>query len=238
MTVRVPRLPFWVDPLIAEAKERARQRRLLIALAVLLLAGMAAGLTSAFRSPGGRSPNGGGLASAHYPQGRASANQAQLERGGPVKLLPGPVSTNALGITASFEVFDHWYGWQEPGILRLSKRLTTGGYEVDESRGGIEIETLDSPLAQSALRLETAAGIRVHHVSSVRIGGHSGRRYWFTLSQLLELRPGNNITAGQRDVILLGVGQRTLVIKKAAPEPGDQTLQEAERVIQSFRFHS
>ena len=32
MTVRVPRLPFSLDPLISEAKRRARQRRLLVAL--------------------------------------------------------------------------------------------------------------------------------------------------------------------------------------------------------------
>ena len=57
MTVRVPHLPFSLDPLVAEAKRRARQRRMLVALAVLL-AGLALGLIFAFRSPGG-SPNGG-----------------------------------------------------------------------------------------------------------------------------------------------------------------------------------
>jgi hypothetical protein len=68
MAVRVPRLPFSLDPLMAEAKRRARQRRLLIALGVLLVAGLAAGLTFAFRSPGGGSPSGGGLTSANYSQ--------------------------------------------------------------------------------------------------------------------------------------------------------------------------
>jgi hypothetical protein len=68
MTLRAPRLPFSLDPLIAEAKRRARQRRMLIALGVLLVAGLAAGLTFAFRSPGGGSPNGGGLTSASYSQ--------------------------------------------------------------------------------------------------------------------------------------------------------------------------
>jgi hypothetical protein len=180
--------------------------------------------------------------SASLSRGRASANQARLEKGGPVKLLPGGVSTDALGTPASFEVFNHWYGEQELGLLRLSKRLTTGGYQVDDFRGGIEIETLDSPLARSVRRLESAAGIRVHHVSAVRIGGHFGRRYSLSSSHPFELRPGNNIGTGERDVILLGVGQRTLVIKKggAAPidAPDDQTLRQAERVIQSFRFHS
>ena len=246
MTVRVPRLPFSVDPLIAEAKKRARQRRLLIALAVLLLAGMTAGLTSAFRSPGGGSPNGGGLASAHYPQGRAGANQARLERGGPVKLLAGPVSTSALGTKASFEVFDHWYGEQKPGLLRLARYLTTGGYEVSLDTGGIEVNALDSPLAQSVRRLETAPGIRVHRVSSVRVGGHSGRRYSFSLNHFLTFRSGAQISAEEHDVILLGVGHGTLVIRnmeaavralRLRPDY-DQERREAERVIQSFQFRS
>lgn len=68
MTLRAPRLPFSLDPLIAEAKRRARQRRVLIALGILVAAGLAAGLTFAFRSPGGGSPNGGGLTSASYSQ--------------------------------------------------------------------------------------------------------------------------------------------------------------------------
>ena len=68
MLASLQRLPFRLDPLIAEAKRRARQRRTLIALAALLLAGLAAGLTFAFRSPGGGSPNGGGLTSANYSQ--------------------------------------------------------------------------------------------------------------------------------------------------------------------------
>lgn len=57
MTVRVPRLPFAVDPLMAEAKRRARQRRVRVAIAVLLLAALGGGLTLALRSPGG--PNHG-----------------------------------------------------------------------------------------------------------------------------------------------------------------------------------
>jgi len=44
MTLHVPRLPFSLDPLMAEAKRRARQRRALVALiAALLAAGAAAG---------------------------------------------------------------------------------------------------------------------------------------------------------------------------------------------------
>jgi hypothetical protein len=58
-------LSFSLDPLMAEAMRRARQRRMLIALAALLI-GLAVGLTFAFWSPGGRSPNGRGLSSGHH----------------------------------------------------------------------------------------------------------------------------------------------------------------------------
>jgi hypothetical protein len=57
MTLHVPRLRFALDPLIGEAKRRARHRRLLIA-AGLLLATVAIGLTLGLRSGGG-GPTGG-----------------------------------------------------------------------------------------------------------------------------------------------------------------------------------
>jgi hypothetical protein len=75
MTLPVPRLPFSLDPLMAEAKRRARQRHALVALGVMLLAGLAAGLTLAFRAPGGGPPGSapsGGLSSANYSQGGIS----------------------------------------------------------------------------------------------------------------------------------------------------------------------
>jgi hypothetical protein len=57
MNVRLPRLPFAVDPLMAEAKRRARQRRLLVAaVAVLLVGGGAAGTMAALRSGSGVTP--------------------------------------------------------------------------------------------------------------------------------------------------------------------------------------
>jgi hypothetical protein len=68
-----PRLPFSLDPLMAEAKRRARQRRTLIGFGVVLLVGLAVGLTLAYQSPGGGPPGGaasGKLSSgANNPQG-------------------------------------------------------------------------------------------------------------------------------------------------------------------------
>lgn len=132
MTVGVPRLPLSLDPLIAEAKRRARHRRLLVVLGGVLLAALVAGLALTLGLPSG--PGGGrssaGFNSASSSGSRASVNQARLERGGPVKLLPGRVSTDALGVKATFEVphgrlpLPSWFGEQGPGLLRLGKFLT------------------------------------------------------------------------------------------------------------------
>jgi WD40-like Beta Propeller Repeat len=65
----LPRLPFSLNPLIAEAKRRARQRRVLVAVVVLLTAALAAGLTLTFRSQGvganGEPAKGRGIVFAH-----------------------------------------------------------------------------------------------------------------------------------------------------------------------------
>jgi hypothetical protein len=52
MSGHVPALPIDVDPLIAEAKQRARRRRL-IAFSLCVAVGVAAGATLALRSSGG-----------------------------------------------------------------------------------------------------------------------------------------------------------------------------------------
>lgn len=70
ITLRVPRLPVTFDPLIGEAKRRARRRRVLI-VAVLLAAGLGAGVTLALRSsPSG--PASGG------PSGAAAGAVARV----------------------------------------------------------------------------------------------------------------------------------------------------------------
>jgi hypothetical protein len=62
MTVHVPPLPVSLDPLMAEAKRRARQRRLLVAVvAMVLLGGGAAGTVVALRSVSGLTPASKGI---------------------------------------------------------------------------------------------------------------------------------------------------------------------------------
>ncbi len=53
MSTQAPQLPFALDPLIAEAKRRARQRRVVVVAAALVIAGCIAGTTLALRSVGG-----------------------------------------------------------------------------------------------------------------------------------------------------------------------------------------
>jgi len=73
MTLHAWRLPFAFDPVIGEAKRRARQRRVLITLAAIVVAGLAAGLTLVLRTGGGGPPSGGpltgGLTTARYSDG-------------------------------------------------------------------------------------------------------------------------------------------------------------------------
>lgn len=100
MTVHDRRLPWGLDPLIKEARRRARQRRTLIALAVLLLI-LAAGLTLFLRSPGG--PTGpGALVRASYPKDgvsfrspvnwtRLPCPEVVLTTGHPERSCPQPI---------------------------------------------------------------------------------------------------------------------------------------------------
>jgi hypothetical protein len=52
MTQHVPRLPFSLDPLIAEAKRRMRRRRVVVAALAVVLAAGVAGVVLALRGPG------------------------------------------------------------------------------------------------------------------------------------------------------------------------------------------
>jgi hypothetical protein len=67
MTLHLPRLALALDPLIAEAKRRARQRRLLAALATSALVGGTVAATFALRSPSGSATPPGRLAPLSSP---------------------------------------------------------------------------------------------------------------------------------------------------------------------------
>jgi hypothetical protein len=71
MTSQAPRLPFSLDPLIAEAKRQMRRRRLLVAALLLTAAG--AGWLAATRSPGGPGSGPPAVRGALSGSGRAGA---------------------------------------------------------------------------------------------------------------------------------------------------------------------
>jgi hypothetical protein len=90
MTTHVPRLPFSLDPLIAEAKRRMRRRRLLLLAAVLIAIATAASVIAALSpgGPGSGPPNGGGALSA-----RARVGAVRIDPAGAV----GPLHVNRSG---------------------------------------------------------------------------------------------------------------------------------------------
>jgi hypothetical protein len=58
MTAYLPRLPFSLDPLMAEAKRRMRKRRVLVAALLVLVAGAAVGVRTVMSSSSGIRPAG------------------------------------------------------------------------------------------------------------------------------------------------------------------------------------
>src|SRR5690242_18317762 len=58
MTAHVPRLPFSLDPSMAEAKRRMRKRRMLVAVLAVLMLGGAAAAGVTLTSPSGVQPAG------------------------------------------------------------------------------------------------------------------------------------------------------------------------------------
>jgi hypothetical protein len=88
MTLRVPRLPFSLDPLMAEAKRRARRRRLLLALA-----GAAAGAVAVtFALQSGARPSAPGGAGS----GGAASNDGPVLAGGVAPVTGGRVVASVL----------------------------------------------------------------------------------------------------------------------------------------------
>jgi hypothetical protein len=165
------------------------------------------------------------------------ASSRELHAGRVVKLIPGPVAANDFyEMAATFTVPPGWYGYHGGGFFVLGKRLSPAAVGVDFASGGIIVDARSRSLASAARSLETADGIEIRHVSSVRIGGYSGRRYSLRLNEPVSLHEGLGVglQPGEPDVILLGVRGRTLVIRRRFDE--DQERLEIERVITSFRF--
>ena len=89
MLARLPRLPYALDPLIAEAKRRARQRRLLICLSLALLIAFGVGLTVELRPSGGGSNGVSPAAAGSLRAGSPSVSVPKIERAGLLRSMPG-----------------------------------------------------------------------------------------------------------------------------------------------------
>jgi hypothetical protein len=154
----------------------------------------------------------------------------------PVGLIPGRITTD--GHWATFTVPPGWYGSEALFGVVLGKRLILDGQAVDWKAGGILVEGLDIPLADAAKALKRVKGAL--RVRSIRFDGNPAREYvvkpnvFVSLSETLGQTIGGDLGAGDPNLILVGLGHRTLVIRRAFTSDPDQP--EVDRVLASFRF--
>jgi hypothetical protein len=120
MSAHAPRLPFSLDPLIAEAKQRARRRRLLVAAGlVLVVAGTAAGV-SATRSSGGPGSPG--------PSGTGTGLLSEPGRVGSVRIDPaGAIGPLRINRSSRAQVIAYA---GEPSLFRIGKGDRGTTYEA------------------------------------------------------------------------------------------------------------
>jgi hypothetical protein len=148
---------------------------------------------------------------------------AELQTRRVVRLIPGRVTTNErFPIAVTFTVPPGWYGSQ--GKARFLLGMGVVSYEVDLFPGGITVDVLDFALADAVRRLEQIEGVQVK--SPVRIGGALGRTFASRLGLFYDVTldalglPGVPVPP-RPDLILLGAGRETLVIRRAfATEAG------------------
>jgi hypothetical protein len=160
-----------------------------------------------------------------------------------VKLIPGRVRTDRdYRAFDSFTVPPGWYGHQRGGGYVIGNELN--GQAVALKSGGISVEPLvdrfSRSLADAARAFEKLRDIRIEHVSPVRIGGNSGRRYDLVVDKSAPGPLGAKaiLWRGEPDVILLdvpGVDSNTLIIRWGFSN--DRERAEVERVLMSFEFH-
>jgi hypothetical protein len=155
----------------------------------------------------------------------------------PVRLIPGLITTD--GSWATFSVPPGWYGSEGLFGVVLGKRLLLEGQAVDWASGGILVQSLDMPLAAAADALKQVKG--GFRVRSMRFNGKPAREYVMkpnvsvSLSETLGQTIGGDIDAGDPNLILVALGETTLVIRRAYFS-SDPDKQEVDAVLSSFRF--
>jgi hypothetical protein len=150
MTLQLPRLPFGLDPLIAEAKRRMRRRRILLTggLVVLVGVGVAAGISvrSSSPGPGSGGPSGPGASFGGHPAAQGMASVFMRPSAGPVpaSIARAAASFNEQPTTGSDGALEG--PPPHPGKVRVRQgRLLLAGlgpshhaiYAFPTSRGGV-----------------------------------------------------------------------------------------------------
>jgi hypothetical protein len=160
-----------------------------------------------------------------------------------VKLRPGRVRTDTdYRAFDSFTVPLGWWGHQRGAGYVIGKE--TNGLAVAFRSGGISVEPLadrfSRSLADAARAFEKLRNIRIEHVSPVRIGASSGRRYGLVADKSVPRPLGAEaiLRLGAAEVILLDVPgdeTNTLIIRWGFDD--DPERAEVERVLMSLEFY-
>jgi hypothetical protein len=138
----------------------------------------------------------------------------------------------------TFRVPSGWYGSEALFGVVLGKRLILNGEAVDWASGGILVQGLDVPLADAAHGLKRVKG--AFRVRSVRFDGKPAREYLvkpttsLSLSETLGETIGGDLDAGDPPLILVALGDRTLIIRRAFT--GDAGEAEVDLVLSSISF--
>jgi hypothetical protein len=170
------------------------------------------------------------------------ASSAELQIRRIVRLMPGRVTTNErFPLAVTFTLPPGWYGYQtgsgfviakSPSGTRLSARSRNTAF------GGVTVDTLDRRLPSLLRDIEATPSIRVRDVSLIRIGGHSGRMLSLeppgrgALRELLGLPV---FFFEEEQLMVLGVGRKTLLIRWGLGSGGDPKRFEVDRILSSFR---
>jgi hypothetical protein len=158
-----------------------------------------------------------------------------------VELVPGRITTNELfPIAAAFTVPPGWYGYQEGSSFVIGKTASRGLVQArNVTFGGIAVDVFEAELRFLVRDLEMSTVVRLHHGSPIRIGGFSGRQFGLdlrgaqTIDELLGV-PGYYLDDPEEQVILLGIGGKTLLIHRRS-DGGDRERFEVDEVLGSFR---
>jgi hypothetical protein len=143
MTMPARRLPFSLDPLMAEAKRRMRRRRVLLAAIAILIAGASVGAALALRSPNGPGPPAGVSGSGSASSGSSSGRVSDLQFTYPRRYYARSFATCSTAVTGDLN------GGCERGVVIASYPLKPqpeiGGAGAHFSFRGVALELYRPP---------------------------------------------------------------------------------------------